>query len=65
MKRRNGRPTARPHPYTPSNVVPADHNGAKPCICGRAEKNAAHDATAVAQVDAAQAEQLRRIGGDR
>ncbi|MBM0203240.1 hypothetical protein JNW90_09050 [Micromonospora sp. STR1s_5] len=63
-RRRRGRAT-RPHPYTPSNVIPADHNGAKPCICGRAEKNDAHNAKAVAQVDEAQAEQLRRIGGDR
>ncbi|MBM0275353.1 hypothetical protein [Micromonospora tarensis] len=55
----------RPHPYTPSTVIPADQLGAKPCICGRAEKNVAHDASAVAKVDAAQAEHLRRIGDDQ
>lgn len=64
MTRRHRRPV-RTHPYTPSGVIPADQLGNRPCICGRAEKNAAHDQAAVEQVDAAHAEQLRRIGGDQ
>jgi hypothetical protein len=64
MARRTRR-TVRPHPYTASATIPADHNGNRPCICGRAKANAAHSAQAVAQVDAAHAEQLRRIGGDQ
>lgn len=64
MKGRSRRPV-RTHPYTPSGLLPADHRGDRPCICGRAAKNAAHDQAAVEQVDAAHAEQLRRIGGDQ
>ncbi|MEV6800547.1 hypothetical protein AB0M91_19700 [Micromonospora rifamycinica] len=62
---RRVRRTVRPHPYTASATIPADHNGHRPCICGRAKANATHAAEAVAQVDAAHAEQLRRIGGDQ
>ncbi|MFI6266132.1 hypothetical protein [Micromonospora sp. NPDC051006] len=65
MKARRGRRTVRPHRYAASTTVPADHNGLRPCICGRAKGNAAHNAEAVAQVDAAQAEHLRRIGDDQ
>lgn len=64
MRYRPGRPV-RPHPYTPSATVPADHRGNRPCICGRPRRNAVHDQEAVAEVDAAQAEHIRRIGGDR
>ncbi|WP_431892706.1 hypothetical protein [Micromonospora haikouensis] len=61
---RRVRRTVRPHPYTASTTIPADHQGNRPCICGRARANAAHAAEAVAQVEAAQAEQLRRIGDE-
>ncbi|AYF30630.1 hypothetical protein CSH63_24935 [Micromonospora tulbaghiae] len=55
----------RTHPYTPSGLIPADHNGLKPCICGRAKANAVHNHKAVADVDAAQAAHLRRYGDDQ
>lgn len=64
MSRGRRRP-GRSHPYTPSHLIPADHNGNRPCICGRAKANGIHAPAAVAEVDAAQAEQLRRIGGDQ
>ncbi|TDC33120.1 hypothetical protein [Micromonospora sp. KC213] len=62
-RRRRGRQVAT-HPYTPSTLIPADHNGLKPCICGRAKANQAHDQTVPPEVDAAQAEHRRRIGDD-
>ncbi|MEU5945110.1 hypothetical protein ABZ793_06055 [Micromonospora sp. NPDC047465] len=62
---RGRRRTGRPHPYIPSSVIPADHNGQRPCICGRAQANGVHRQDAVARVDAEQAEHLRRIGDDR
>ncbi|MFI5852293.1 hypothetical protein ACIA7R_31460 [Micromonospora chalcea] len=62
---RRSRRQVRTHPYTPSGLLPADHRGDRPCICGRAKANATHDQAAVDQVDAAHAEQLRRIGGDQ
>lgn len=65
MARRTRRPSVRPHPYTAASTVPADHRGDRPCICGRARANAAHDQAAVDQLDAAHAEHLRRIGGDQ
>lgn len=55
----------RTHPYTPSGLIPADHNGLVPCICGRAKGNAVHDVKVSAEVEAAQAEHLRRIGETR
>ncbi|OKI47207.1 hypothetical protein [Micromonospora sp. CB01531] len=64
MSRRQRRRPGRTHPYTPSGVIPADHNGLKPCICGRAKANAVHDQRVSAEVEAAQAEHLRRIGDD-
>lgn len=53
------------HLYVENRDIPADHNGLRPCICGRAKPNRVHDREAVAKVDAAQSEQLRRIGGDQ
>lgn len=64
-RRSRRRGPVRTHPYTPSGILPADHHGDRPCICGRARKNAAHDQAAVAQVDAAQAEHRRRYGDDQ
>lgn len=68
-RRKRSRGPVRTHPYTPSTVLPADHNGLVPCVCGRAKANAAHDpaqvAAKAAELDAAQAEHLRRIGDDR
>lgn len=62
---RGRRRSGRPHPYTPSAVVPADHNGHRPCVCGRARANGLHtQATPTPEVDAAQAEHLRRIGDE-
>ncbi|TBL44275.1 hypothetical protein EYA84_02195 [Verrucosispora sp. SN26_14.1] len=67
-KRSRTRHQVRVHPYTPSTVLPADHNGLVPCICGRAKPNAAHDpeqvAAQAAEREAAQTEQLRRLGED-
>ncbi|RKN38473.1 hypothetical protein [Micromonospora endolithica] len=62
-RRRGGRRTAT-HPYTPSALLPADHNGLKPCVCGRAKTNQAHDQDVPPEVTAAQAEHLRRIGDE-
>lgn len=50
------------HRYVENRDIPADHNGNRPCICGRAQPNRVHADEAVAKVDAAQAEHLRRIG---
>lgn len=61
---RGRRRTGRPHHYTPSTVVPADHTGQPPCVCGRPRTNGRHTADAVAQVDAEQAEHRRRIGDE-
>lgn len=57
--------SGRPHAYTPSTVIPADHTGHPPCVCGRAKTNGRHQQTApTPEVDAAQAEHLRRIGDE-
>ena len=53
-----------PHLYIEDRELPADHRGDRPCKCGRPQGNGAHDQAAVAKVDAAQAEHLRRIGED-
>jgi hypothetical protein len=46
-------------------VIPADQLGRRPCICGRPEANGLHKQAAPSpQVDAAQAEHLRRIGDE-
>ncbi|WP_330438797.1 hypothetical protein OHB44_27900 [Micromonospora sp. NBC_00821] len=50
------------HPYVENKAIPADHNGKRPCICGRARPNRLHASAAVAKVDDAHAEHLRRIG---
>lgn len=56
----------RVHAYRPNRAIPADHNGQRPCVCGRAKANRLHDPSAVAVVEAetaqAQAEHRRRIG---
>ncbi|WP_420123879.1 hypothetical protein [Nakamurella sp.] len=64
MARRTRRTTVRPHPYTASATIPADQLGRRPCICGRAKGNSVHTRAVSAEVDAAQAEHLRRIGDE-
>lgn len=61
---RRPRHTVRPHPYAASATVPADHNGNRPCVCGRAKANGAHAPADVEATDQAQDEHRRRIGGD-
>lgn len=56
---------ARTHDYIPAGDVPADHNGHRPCICGRARVNRAHGVSAWS--DEVRALESRRLGerGDR
>jgi len=55
-----------PHLYEPDRDAPPDHRDRLPCRrCPLPAGNRVHDETAVAQIDAAQAEHLRRIGEDQ
>jgi len=56
---------AGPHAYIADLGIPADHRGARPCRCGRPERNRIHDAAEAAKTAEAQTEHLRRIGGDQ
>lgn len=58
-----GRTTSpRPHDYIAAADIPADHNGNRPCICGRARGNRLHDPIAVAAHTTAQVAHRTRIG---